>query len=54
MIYDAKIAETFNLFLDNIVNTLITEKDKSIFCDTEDKTDPSLRTVKTIANILAL
>ena len=41
-----KIAETFNLFFDNIVHTLNIEKDDSIFCDTGDETDPLLRAIK--------
>ena len=43
---DAKIAETFNSFFRNIVNTLSIGKDKSIFCDTGDETDPLLRAMK--------
>ena len=39
---DAKISETFNSFFGNIVNTLNTEKDESIFSDTGDETDPLL------------
>ena len=41
-----KIAETFNSFFDNIVQTLNIEKDDSIFCDTGDETDPLLRAIK--------
>ena len=41
-----KIAETFNSFFDNIVETLNIEKDDSIFCDTGDETDPLLRAIK--------
>ena len=37
---DTKIAETFNSFFGNIVNTLNIEKDESIFGDTGDETDP--------------
>ena len=40
---DAKIAETFNSFFGNIVNTLNVEKDERIFCDTGSETDPLLR-----------
>ena len=43
---DAKIAETFNPFFGNIVNTLNIEKNESVFCDTRDETDPLLRAVK--------
>ena len=43
---DTKIAETFNSFFGNIVNTLNIEKDESIFCDTGDETDPLLRAIK--------
>ena len=43
---DEEIAETFNPFLGNIVNTSNIEKDEGIFCDTEDKTDPLLYTIK--------
>ena len=43
---DAKIAETFNSFFGNIVNTLNIEKDESIFCDTEGEIDPLLRAIK--------
>ena len=43
---DAKIAETFNSFFSNIVNTLNTEKDEGIFCDTGDETDLLLRAIK--------
>ena len=50
---DAKIAETFNSFFGNIVNTLNIEKDESISCDTGNETDPLLRAIKNIANILA-
>ena len=50
---DAKTGETFNSFFGNIVNTVNTEKDESIFCDTGDETDPLLRAIKYIANILA-
>ena len=50
---DTKIAETFNSFFGNIVNTLNIEKDESIFCDTGNETDPLLRAIKYIANILA-
>ena len=35
----AKIDETFNSFVGNIVNTLNIEKDESIFCDTGGETD---------------
>ena len=41
---DAKIAETFNSFFGNMVNTLNVEKD--LFCDTGDETDPLLRAIK--------
>ena len=41
---DSKIAETFNSFFGNIVNTF--EKDESIFCDMRDETDPLLRAIK--------
>ena len=37
---DTKIAETFNSFFGNIVNTLNIEKDESTFCDTGEETDP--------------
>ena len=50
---DTKIAETFNSFFGNIVNTLNIEKDESIFCDTGNETDPLLCAIKNIANILA-
>ena len=50
---DAKIAETFNSFFGNIVNTLNIEKDESISCDTGNETDPLLHAIKNIANILA-
>ena len=43
---DVKIAETFNSFFGNTVNTLNIEKDESIFCDTGDETDPLLRAIK--------
>ena len=43
---DAKIAETFNSFFGNIVNTLNIKKYESIFCDTGDETDPLLRAIK--------
>ena len=43
---DAKIAETFNSFFGNIMNTLNIEKDESIFCDTGDETDPLLCAIK--------
>ena len=33
---DAKIAETFNSFFENIVSTLNIENDESIFCDSGD------------------
>ena len=48
-----QIAETFNLFFGNIMNTLNIEKDGSILCDTGDETDPLLRPIKDIANIPA-
>ena len=44
--YDAEIAETFNSFFGNIVNTSNIKKDESIFCDTGDETDPLLRAIK--------
>ena len=50
---DAKIAETLNSFLGNILHTLHTETNESIFCDTEDKTDPLLHKIKNITIILA-
>ena len=50
---DAKIAETFNSFFGNILNTLNIQKDESIFCDTGDAIDPLLRAIKNIAVILA-
>ena len=43
---DVKIAETFNSFFGNTVNTLNIEKDGSIFCDAGDKTNPLLRAIK--------
>ena len=43
---DTKIAETFNSFFGNIVNTL------EHLCDTGDETDMLLRAIKNIANIL--
>ena len=46
MTNDAKIAEAFNLFVGNLVNTLNIEKDKSIFRDTGDQTDPLMRALK--------
>ena len=46
LIGDSKIAETFNSFFGNMVNTLNIEKDDSIFCDTGDETDPLLCAVK--------
>ena len=46
MTNDAKIAEAFNLFFGNLVNTLNIEKDKSIFRDTGDQTDPLMRALK--------
>ena len=46
MINDAKIAEAFNSFFGNIVNTLNIEKDESIFCDMGDEIDPLLRAMK--------
>ena len=36
------------------MNTLNNEKDESICCDKGDETDPLLRAIKNIANILAL
>ena len=50
---DAKIAETFNSFFGNIVNTLNIQKDENIFYDTGDEIDPLLRAIKNIAVILA-
>ena len=43
---DAKMAETFNSFFDNIVNTLNIEKYENIFCEKGDETDPLLRAIK--------
>ena len=43
---DTKIAETWNSFFGNIVNTLNIEKDESIFSDTGNETDPLLRAIK--------
>ena len=43
---DAKIAETFNSFFGNIMNTLNIEKDESIFCDAGDEADPLLPVIK--------
>ena len=43
---DVKIAETFNSFFGNIVDTLNIEKDESAFCDTGDETDQLLRAIK--------
>ena len=43
---DAKIAETFNSFFGNMVNTLNIQKVESIFCDRRDEADPLLRAVK--------
>ena len=43
---DAKIAETFNSFFGNIMNTLNIAKDESIFCDTGDESDPLLCAIK--------
>ena len=43
---DAKMAETFNSFFDNIVNTLNIEKDENIFCEKGDETDRLLRAIK--------
>ena len=43
---DAKVAETFNSFFGNMVNTLNIQKVESIFCDRRDETDPLLRAVK--------
>ena len=40
----AKIADTFNSFFGNMVNTLNIEK--YLFCDTGDETDPLLRAIK--------
>ena len=48
---DAKIAEAFNSFFGNTVNTLNIENDESIFCDTGDETDPLLRATKNITKI---
>ena len=50
---DVKIAETFNSFFGNIVNTLNIEKDESIFYGTGDETDPLLHAIKNIATILS-
>ena len=43
---NANIAETFDSFFGNTVNTLNTEKDESIFCDTGDETDRLLCAIK--------
>ena len=50
---DVKIAETFNSFFGNIVNTLNIEKDESMFYGTGDETDPLLHAIKNIATILS-
>ena len=50
---DVKIAETFNSFFGNIVNTLNIEKDESIFYGTGDETDPLLHAIKNIATSLS-
>ena len=50
---DVKIAGTFNSFFGNIVNTLNTEKDESMFYGTGDETDPLLHAIKNIATILS-
>ena len=42
----AKIAETFNSFFGNTVNTLNIEKGESIFSDTGDEADPLLDAIK--------
>ena len=43
---DAKIAETFNSFFGNIVNTLNIEKDEGIFCDMGDEPNALLHRIK--------
>ena len=43
---DVKIAETFNSFFGNNVNTLNTKKDDSIFWDTRNETDLLLPVIK--------
>ena len=50
---DPKIAETFNSFFGNIVNTLHIGKDESTICDTGDEADLLLRAIKNIAEILS-
>ena len=50
---DPKIAETFNSFFGNIVNTLHIGKDESTICDTGDEADLLLRAIKNIADILS-
>ena len=50
---DTKIAETFNSFFGNIVNTLNIEKDESMFCDMGDKTVALLCAIKNIADLVA-
>ena len=43
---DAKIAETFNLFFGNTVNTLNVEKDGGIFCDMGNEPNALLHRIK--------
>ena len=43
---DAKIIETFNSFLKNVVNALNIEKDESVLCDTGNETNPVKSAIK--------
>ena len=45
LIDDTKIAQTFNTFFKNIIDTLNTKRDKSILCDTGNETDPLMRAI---------
>ena len=44
---DKKIAETFNAYFRNIINTLSIGRDKSALYDIWNETDPSMPVIKT-------